>query len=87
MKAGKVRIYAPEGFMEHAVAENVLAGNAMGRRASYQFGNLLPASPTGQVSSGLGTTTSAGLITLIPPTDTISETGTPRSSTAGPTSS
>jgi alkyl sulfatase BDS1-like metallo-beta-lactamase superfamily hydrolase len=61
--------------MEHAVAENVLAGNAMGRRAAYQFGNLLPASPTGQVSAGLGTTTSAGLITLIPPTDVISETG------------
>jgi alkyl sulfatase BDS1-like metallo-beta-lactamase superfamily hydrolase len=73
--AGKVKIYAPDGFMESATAENVLAGTAMGRRASFQFGNLLPASPTGQVSSGLGTTTSAGSITLIPPTDVITETG------------
>ena len=24
--------------MEHAVSENVIAGNAMGRRAIYQFG-------------------------------------------------
>lgn len=75
VKAGKVKIYAPAGFMDHAIAENVLAGNAMARRASYQFGNLLPAGPQGQVGAGLGTTTSAGLITLIPPTDIISETG------------
>ncbi len=73
--AGKVKIYAPEGFMEHAIAENVLAGNAMARRATYQFGNVLPADPKGQVGAGLGTTTSAGGITLIAPTNTISETG------------
>ncbi|RJE81941.1 alkyl/aryl-sulfatase [Paracoccus onubensis] len=73
--AGKVKIYAPEGFMEHAIAENVLAGNAMARRASYQFGNLLPPDPRGQVGSGLGTTTAAGAITLIPPTDYISKDG------------
>ncbi|MDP0927879.1 alkyl sulfatase dimerization domain-containing protein [Paracoccus onubensis] len=73
--AGKVKIYAPEGFMEHAIAENVLAGNAMARRASYQFGNLLPPDPRGQVGSGLGTTTAAGTITLIPPTDYISKDG------------
>jgi alkyl sulfatase BDS1-like metallo-beta-lactamase superfamily hydrolase len=38
VKAGKVKIYAPEGFLEAAVAENVLAGNAMSRRASYIAG-------------------------------------------------
>lgn len=75
VEAGTVRIFAPEGFMEHAIAENVLAGNAMARRASYQFGNLLPPGPQGQVSAGLGATTSAGAITLIPPTDYISEDG------------
>lgn len=75
VRTGKVRIYAPEGFMEHAVAENVLAGNAMARRASYQFGNLLPAGPTGQVGAGLGTTTSTGAVTLIAPTNVISESG------------
>jgi len=73
--AGKTRIYAPDGFLEHAVAENVMAGTAMSRRASYMYGNLLPPGATGQVGAGLGTTTSAGTVTLIPPTDIITETG------------
>ena len=74
--AGRVRVVAPEGFMHHAISENVLAGNAMGRRASYMFGRLLPPGPRGQVDTGLGRTTSSGRITLIPPTDVITETGT-----------
>lgn len=73
--SGKVKIYAPDGFLEAAVAENVMAGTAMSRRASYMYGNLLPPDPKGQVGAGLGTTTSAGTVTLIPPTDIISETG------------
>ncbi|WP_208863948.1 alkyl/aryl-sulfatase [Roseomonas gilardii] len=75
VSAGKVKVYAPEGFLEAAVAENVMAGNAMSRRASYMYGNLLPADPKGQVGAGLGTTTSAGTVTLIPPTNTITRTG------------
>ena len=78
VKAGKVKIYAPLGFLEHAVAENVMAGTAMSRRASYMYGNLLPPSETGQLGAGLGTTTSAGTVTLIPPTDIISKTGEKR---------
>jgi alkyl sulfatase BDS1-like metallo-beta-lactamase superfamily hydrolase len=75
VKAGKVKIYAPIHFLDHAVAENVMAGNAMSRRASYMYGNLLPPNEKGQVGAGLGTTTSAGTVTLIPPTDIISKTG------------
>lgn len=75
VKAGKVKIYAPKGFLEHAVAENVMAGTAMSRRASYMYGNLLPPNATGQLGAGLGTTTSAGTVTLIPPTDIIEKTG------------
>ncbi|MET4040987.1 alkyl sulfatase dimerization domain-containing protein [Bradyrhizobium sp. RT6a] len=75
VKAGKVKIYAPEGFLEAAVAENVMAGNAMSRRASYMYGNLLKPDPKGQVGAGLGTTTSAGTVTLIAPTDIVKETG------------
>lgn len=75
VKAGKVKIYAPAGFLDAAVAENVMAGTAMSRRASYMYGNLLPPSATGQVGAGLGTTTSAGTVTLIPPTDIVSNTG------------
>lgn len=73
--AGKVQIFAPDGFLEAAVAENVMAGNAMSRRASYMYGNLLPPDPKGQVGAGLGTTTSAGTVTLIPPTVIVKETG------------
>lgn len=73
--SGKTKIYAPDGFLEAAVAENVMAGNAMSRRASYMYGNLLPPDPKGQIGAGLGTTTSAGTVTLIAPTDIITETG------------
>ena len=73
--AGKVKIVAPAGFLEAAVAENVLAGNVMSRRSTYMYGNLLPPDPKGQVGAGLGMTTSVGTVTLIPPTDEITETG------------
>lgn len=75
VRSGAVKIYAPDGFMEAAVAENVFAGNVMSRRASYMYGNLLPPDPKGQVGAGLGTTTSAGTVTVIAPTDLITETG------------
>jgi alkyl sulfatase BDS1-like metallo-beta-lactamase superfamily hydrolase len=73
--AGKVKIIAPEGFVEHAVSENVIAGNAMGRRASYMYGAFLPRGPQGQVSTGLGPALSAGAIGIMVPTDTITQTG------------
>nr|WP_322032053.1 alkyl sulfatase dimerization domain-containing protein [Paraburkholderia sp. J76] len=75
VKAGKVKIYAPEGFLEEAVSENVFAGNAMSRRAIYMYGSLLPRDAKGQVDGGLGKTTSNGTVTLIPPTDIIHKTG------------
>ncbi len=56
--SGKVRIIAPRGFMENAIAENVYAGNAMTRRASYQYGRVLPVSPFGQIDSAIGKATS-----------------------------
>jgi alkyl sulfatase BDS1-like metallo-beta-lactamase superfamily hydrolase len=76
--AGNTKIFAPINFLDHAVAENVMAGTAMSRRASYMYGNLLPPDAKGQVGAGLGTTTSAGTVTLIPPTDIISKTGEKR---------
>ena len=75
VRAGRVKIVAPEGFVEHSVAENVMAGNAMSRRASYMYGNVLPQSPWGQVGAGLGPTTSFGTVTLIEPTHVISKNG------------
>ncbi|MFS2153624.1 alkyl/aryl-sulfatase [Rhizobium sp. Rhizsp42] len=73
--AGKVKILAPEEFTKAAVGENIIAGNAMSRRASYMYGNLLPRGPQGQVDGGLGKTTSTGEIGLALPTDWATETG------------
>lgn len=69
--AGKVKIIAPAGFMEEAVGENVIAGNAMSRRALFQFGMLLPRNEKGQVDAGLGKPTAPGTISLIAPTQLI----------------
>jgi alkyl sulfatase BDS1-like metallo-beta-lactamase superfamily hydrolase len=74
--AGRVRIIAPDGFVHHAVSENVLAGNVMQRRAAYMFGRLLPAGERGRVDAGLGKTTSIGQVSIIEPTDVIKTTGT-----------
>jgi alkyl sulfatase BDS1-like metallo-beta-lactamase superfamily hydrolase len=75
VRAGAVHVYAPHGFLEHAVSENVLAGPAMVRRGSYMFGNFLERSPRGQVGAGIGYGTSDGTPTLIPPTVDIVRTG------------
>jgi len=69
--SGRVPVIAPEGFVEAIAQENVLAGNAMVRRAQYQFGPLLPKGPQGQVDAGLGKVLSNGTVTLIAPTDLI----------------
>jgi len=73
VRAGRVEIWAPDGFMQAAVTENVLAGTVMVRRAQFQFGTTLPKGPRGQVDAGLGKVTSRGTVTLIPPTRTIVE--------------
>ena len=60
VRSGKVPLIAPVGFMEHAIAENVYAGNAMVRRAFFQYGLLLPRSPFGHVDQAIGKNTAAG---------------------------
>jgi alkyl sulfatase BDS1-like metallo-beta-lactamase superfamily hydrolase len=70
-----IPIIAPEGFLDHAVAENVYAGTAMTRRATYMYGALLAKEPTGSVGAGLGQTTSLGSVSLVPPTVEITHTG------------
>ncbi len=73
--AGKVKVIAPDGFVDEAVSENVFAGNHMSRRASFMYGNLLPKDPRGSLGTGLGLGTSVGTATLIEPTDTITRDG------------
>jgi alkyl sulfatase BDS1-like metallo-beta-lactamase superfamily hydrolase len=73
--AGDVPIVAPEGFLSAAVAENVAAGAAMGRRATYQYGMLLDWDERGHVDQGLGKGVPIGSISMVPPTIEITETG------------
>ena len=69
--AAGLRIIAPEGFLEEAVSENVLLGNAMNRRATYMYGALLPRGPKGHVDAGLGKAVSLGPVSLVAPTVSI----------------
>lgn len=71
----KIRIVAPHGFSEEATSENVLAGGAMGRRALYMFGAIVPPGPTGQVDTGLGPKLSSGTIGYMEPTESVGEKG------------
>ena len=72
---GRVQIVAPADFTVEAVAENVYAGTAMGRRAGYMYGAALERGPRGQVGAGLGQTTSTGHAAIAVPTLSIEETG------------
>jgi alkyl sulfatase BDS1-like metallo-beta-lactamase superfamily hydrolase len=73
--AGRVAVLAPVGFTEHAVQENVYAGPAMTRRATYMYGSLLARGPQGHVGCGLGQVPSRGEVALIVPTVDIASTG------------
>lgn len=73
--SGKIQIIAPDGFMDHAVSENLIAGPAMTRRAVYQFGSNLEPGPAGQGGAGIGTGIPRGTISLIAPTRSVTHTG------------
>ncbi len=75
VKKEGIKIIAPEGFEEHAVAENIYAGNAMARRASYQYGTLLGGGETGSLCIGIGMGQSKGTTSYISPNTTITKTG------------
>lgn len=72
LKSGKVVVFAPEGFLKYAVAENIYAGTAMGRRAQYQYGTLLKSGPKGKMAIGIGLGQALGHRGLLPPTYTVS---------------
>lgn len=74
-QAKRIPIVAPSGFLEHAVSENVIAGNAMTRRAVYQFGTPLATDAQGRVTSGIGAALSTGRLSLLPPNDVVEKTG------------
>ncbi len=66
---GKVQVIAPHGFMDEALAENVIAGSAMLRRAQYHFGANLELKEDGTGLFYLPIKT--GLYTLIAPTEVL----------------
>ncbi len=77
VQSGRVRVIAPEGFLEAAISENVIAGNVMTRRASYMYGALLPRNAKGHVDAGLGKGVPLfGSSGLIAPTEEITVSGT-----------
>jgi len=73
VQAGRVAVYAPAGFVEEAVSENVTAGPAMLRRAHFQFGPMLRPGPRTLVDAGLGKGVSRGTVSLVAPTVVIRE--------------
>lgn len=68
LTSGKVLVLAPEGFLEHAVSENIYAGPAMGRRAQYQYGALMEPGEKGRMAIGIGLGQSVGTVGLLAPT-------------------
>ncbi len=71
--SGKVKVIAPKGFLEAAIAENVFAGNAMSRRTQWQYAILLPRDPHGHVDQSIGKNVANGNTGLIAPNLIISK--------------
>ena len=75
LASGKIPVIVPEGFAEHAIAENAYAGKAMTRRANYQYGVLLTPGVTGKMAQGIGMGQSTGTVSYLAPTYEIKTTG------------
>ena len=79
--SGKVPIIAPgtiASFDKFAIGENVVAGNAMSRRAQLRVRQPAGPRPKGFVSCGIGIAPQRPDMSYISPTDGITETGTKR---------
>ena len=75
IESGSVPVLAPVGFLDAAAGEQVIAGNAMVRRASYMYGVLLARDAQGHVDTGLGRGLVMGTSVLVAPTREITTTG------------
>ena len=82
VRGGRVPIIAPgtiNSFDKFAIGENVVAGNAMARRAQYAFGGLLEPGSRGFVSCGIGIRSTLNpTVSYLSPTDGITTTGEKR---------
>ena len=70
-----IPVIAPHGFLEEATSENIIAGPAMTRRASYMYGRELVRNAQGHVGSGLGKGPAFGTFGIIEPNVLIDQTG------------
>lgn len=75
VNTGKVQVYAPSGFFEHAVSENLLFKDVMGMRADFMYGNHLAVGENGQMTAGLGPVLVHGTHGIVRPSMTIHKTG------------
>lgn len=71
LKQGSIQILAPKGFLHEAISENLYAGNAMVRRKSYTYADLVPTSPFGHVDMAIGKAVASGDVGILPPTRSI----------------
>jgi alkyl sulfatase BDS1-like metallo-beta-lactamase superfamily hydrolase len=63
----EVKVYGSNNITKETVDENVLAGNAMSRRAAYQYGATLGRNEHGIVDAALAKGLAAGEITYVNP--------------------
>ncbi len=71
----EVKVYGSHNITKEIVDENVLAGNAMSRRAAYQYGATLGKHDHGIVDAALGKGLSKGEITYVAPDYTLNGQG------------
>lgn len=71
----QLRIIAPDGFMEEATSENVLAGVTMLRRSMFMYGKSLAHTPRGHIDTGLGKSPAYGTVGILAPSELITHTG------------
>ena len=71
VKQEGIRIIAPEGFMEEATSENIIAGTAMSRRSMYMYGKRLARTERGHVGSGLGKGPAFGSFGILEPNEIV----------------
>ncbi|KNC80741.1 hypothetical protein SARC_06911 [Sphaeroforma arctica JP610] len=70
---GNIQIVAPLNFAEEALSENYMVIGNMGRRAWWQFGNLLPANENASIHAGLAFTQANSVFTFAADTLEIKE--------------
>jgi alkyl sulfatase BDS1-like metallo-beta-lactamase superfamily hydrolase len=73
----KIRVIAPEGFMEEATSENIIAGTAMSRRSMFMYGKRLARTERGHIGSGLGKGPAFGSFGILEPNEIVNH-QTPR---------